>query len=498
MLLAAGACSSGKSGGTTSAGSGTAAAGGGGGTITVAETTAPSTLDPQGSGLFADRYAWQLSYECLMKTTAAGQVEPALATGYKQSADGLTYTFTLRDGVKFSNGDAFSADDVVFTFDRLKGSKDQIQEQLFPTYSGVKKIDDKTVEFTLSKPDAGFLYNMGNPLVWGCAILDKKATVNLATQMVGTGPWSQKSYQPSTQLTMVRNDNYWGDKTKSAQLNVLYMPTMSTQVTNLKAGKVDIIFPDQGSAGNLGDKFHVDQIHTDSTIFFQINNTKAPLNNPKVTQAIALAFDRQALASGAYHGAAQPSGYLPPGLSWAPKPADLPNYTQNLTKAKQLLTEAGYGGGLPLSLMYITGYDPGTNDLMALMQSQLDQAGFKITLEPLEAAAWGQKLTGPDYDLSWNKQSSYSNPFQYVAPAPGRQAPTPAALQKLLDDALAAPSPEEYQKRLVAVSNEEATTVFPTLTLLAVDAFVAYPDSIHGVSVGSDQSRGFLADVTKS
>ncbi len=471
----------------------------GGGTITVAETTAPTSLDPQGSSMFADRFAWQLSYECLMQTTPDGEVVPGLATGFEKSADGLTYTFALRDGVKFSNGDTFDADDVVYTFERLTTSPERIDKELFPTYSGVKKVDASTVEFTLKSPDAGFVNNMANPLVWGCAILSQSADKeNLATKMIGTGPWTQSAYEPNTSLQLDRNADYWGEKTKSAKLSVLYMPNMGTQVSNLKAGKVDIIFPDQGSAKGLtGDKIEVKQAHTDSTIFMQINDTVAPFNDPKVRQALALALDRQALADQAYGGAALPSSYLPPSLAWAPKLDQIPNHQTDVEKAKKLLAEAGHPDGVKSKLMYISGYDPGTNDLLATIQSQLAAVGIEVELEPLEGGTWGDRLTSLDYGLSWNAQSYYPNPYQYVAPAPGRQGPVPAELQKLLDAALNAGSQEEYQQTLSAVAEKEGELVYPTLTLLATDMFVANTAGMTGVDVPASQSRTFLVNVEK-
>ncbi|GAA1777176.1 ABC transporter substrate-binding protein [Leucobacter iarius] len=491
-LFALAACSAPDAGGNAGGGSG-------GGAITVAETTAPTSLDPQRSSMFADRFAWQLSYECLMQTTADGEVVPGLATGYEKSADGLSYTFALRDGVTFSNGDTLDADDVVYTFERLTTSPERIDKELFPTYKGVEKVDASHVKFSLSSPDAGFVNNMANPLVWGCAILSKSAEKeNLATKMVGTGPWTQSAYEPETSLQLQRNDSYWGDKAKSAKLSVLYMPNMGTQVSNLKAGKVDIIFPDQGAAKGLtGDKVEVKQVHTDSTIFLQINDTKAPFDNPKVRQALALAFDRKALADQAYGGAASPSAYLPPSLAWAPKVDQVPNYQPDPAKAKQLLAEAGFPGGVKTKLMYISGYDHGTNDLLATMQSQLAAAGITVELEPLEGGTWGDRLTALDYGLSWNAQSYYPNPYQYIAPAPGRQGPVPAELQSLLDSALKAGSQEEYQKALVAVENKEASIVYPTLTLLATDMFVANTAGLKGIDVPSSQSRTFLAGVEK-
>ena len=466
-------------------------------TITVAETTAPSTLDPTASGLFADRFAWQLSYECLMRTTPEGEVEPWLAEGYEASEDRLVYTFTLREGVTFSNGDTFDADDVVYTFDRLQNSPGRYDKELFPTLEGVQEVDETTVEFTLSSPDAGFVNNMGNPLVWGCAILSSSAEdENLNTTMVGTGPWTQTSYEPETSLELERNDAYWGEAAKSDRLTILYMPSMSTQVSNLESSNIDIMFPDQGSVDGLREAgFEVSNVHTDSTIFLQVNDTLPPFDDPQVRQALALAIDRQALADQAYDGAAQPSGYLPPSIAWAPAADDLPNHGQDLVQAQQLLEDAGYDDGPAFELIYISGYDPDTNDLMAVLQSQLQEAGFQVELVPLEAAAWNELKNNARHQLAWNAQSYYPNPYQYVAPVPGRQGPVPDSLQERIDAAWAADSEEAYHEALSEVARHEATIVYPTLTLLATDMFVAHAPGATGVDVPSSQSRTFLAGV---
>lgn len=472
---------------------------GGGGSLVVAETTAPSSLDPQGSGLFADRFAWQLSYECLMSTTPDGEVVPNLASEYERSGDGLTYTFTLREGVEFSNGETLSADDVVYTFERLKDGPGQFDKELFPTWDSVAKVDDMTVEFTLSSPDAGFINNMGNPLVWGCAILSEAAKdENLDVKMVGTGPWVQAEYEPETRLELTRHEGYWGEATKMDKLSVLYMPSMSTQVSNLKAGKVDLIFPDQGSVAGLEEEgFAITEVHTDSTIFLQVNDTLEPFDNPKLREALALAIDRQELADQAYGGAARPSAYLPPSLAWAPDVADLPGHTQDTDKAREIIEGEGYADGVDLELIYISGYDPGTNDLVATLQSQLNAAGFNVELGPHEAATWNELKNNAKHQLAWNAQSYYANPYQYIAPVPGRQGPVPDSLQELIDKAHAAESEEAYQEALSEVATHEAELVYPTLTLLATDMFVAHDEGVTGVEVPSSQSRTFLAQVDK-
>lgn len=472
---------------------------GGGDTLVVAETTAPSSLDPQGSGLFADRFAWQLSYECLMTTTPDGEVEPSLATGYERSDDGLTYTFDLREGVEFSNGDTLDADDVVYTFERLKDGPGQFDKELFPTWDSVSKVDDMTVEFTLESPDAGFINNMGNPLVWGCAILSESAKdENLDVTMVGTGPWVQGEYEPETRLELTRHEGYWGEKTTNQSLSVLYMPSMSTQVSNLKAGKVDLIFPDQGSVKGLEDEgFAITEVDTDSTIFLQVNDTMEPFDNPKIREALALAIDRQELADQAYGGAARPSSYLPPSLKWAPELSDLPGHEQDLERARELIEGEGYTDGLDFELIYISGYDPGTNDLVATLQGQLNEAGFNVELGPHEAATWNELKNNAKHQLAWNAQSYYANPYQYVAPVPGRQGPVPDSLQALIDQAHEAESEEAYQEALSEVAKHEAELVYPTLTLLATNMFVAHDEGMTGVEVPSSQSRTFLAQVEK-
>ncbi|MYW00916.1 hypothetical protein GT354_22040 [Streptomyces sp. SID3343] len=468
--------------------------------LVVGETTAPSTLDPQGSGLYADRFAWQLSYECLYTTTADGRIEPALATGYRESPDGLTYTFTLRPGVRFDNGDPLTADDVVYSFDRLRASPTGIDKEVFPTLQSVKEIDAGTVEFTLGTPDAGFINNMANPLVWGCAVMSRHAatTTNSAITMVGTGPWKQTSFRANSRLQLERNEDYWGKKTAAPALSVLYIPNIATQVANLQAGKIDLMFPDAASADALKGRHDVtlDKVETDSTIFLQVNNLRKPFDNPLVRQALALAVDRTELADGAYHGGARPSGYFP-SATWAPTLDRLPYSQPDPGRARELLNQAGFPHGFSTTLMYISGYDPGTDNMMTLMQDQLARVGIKVKLLPMEGAAWGAKLTGPDYDLSWNAQSYYPNPLQYVLPAEGRQGPTPPSLQQLIDDARVAGDQSVFRQNLVKIAEHEATLVYPTVTLLAVDMFAGYRDTLAHVAVPSSQSRAFLADVTK-
>lgn len=482
------------------------AAGGGSqsSTLTVAETTAPSTLDPQASDLAADRYAWDLSYQCLMNTTASGQVVPELATSYSVSGNGLTYTFNLRHGVHFQDGSLLSSSDVVYTFDRLFTSGSPSLRALFPTYKSVKALSTYTVEFTLSSPDAGFVDDMASPLVYGCAILSQKSGTSgtLATHLDGTGPWEQVSYSPQSELELARFNDYWGTKTKMKNLDVLYVPQSTTQVTDLEAGQVNLIFPAESGAQSLAGQqsVQVSTLPSDVTVFLDINNEAAPFNNVLVRQALADALDRSSLANIAYVGAAVPSAYLPPSYSWATPLGSLPFSQYNPAQAKQLLTKAGYPNGVNVTLKYIDNYDPGTDSLMAQMQSELNAVGIHITLDPLQTAAWVQQTnTEDDYQLSWNEQTYYSDPYLYVAVPDYRLAPgdgsLPPTLAALTQKVLGAKSPTAYQQAITAIEQYETENVYPTITLLALKQYVAYQKNLTGVNLPPSGSRQFLANV---
>src|SRR5690625_3269707 len=222
-----------------------------------------------------------------------------------------------------------------------------------------------------------------------------------------------------------------------------------------------------------------------------------PFDNPKLREALALAIDRQELADQAYGGAARPSGYLPPSLAWAPDVEELPGHVQDTDKARQIIEDEGFSDGVELELIYISGYDAGTNDLVATLQAQLNDAGFNVELGPHEAATWNELKDNAKHQLAWNAQSYYANPYQYIAPVPGRQGPVPDSLQDLIDDARNADSEEAYQEALSEVAIHEADIVYPTLTLLATDMFVAQDECISGVGDPSSQSRTFWVDVEK-
>jgi ABC-type transport system substrate-binding protein len=472
-------------------------------TLTFAETVPPSTLDPQASNLQADRLTWSLSYQCLLTTSSTGAIEPLLATSYSVSHNGLVYTFNLRHGVSFQNGEPFTSADVVYTFTRLFTTGSPSLRAIFPTYASVSAPGTYTVQFHLKSPDFGFIYANADPDAYACNILSKTAgqSGSLATKMVGTGPWAQVAYQPDSYIKVMRFANYWGPKAKMANLELLYVPESTSQITDLEAGTVDMMEPTAAGVVSLAHvpNVSVKTVPSDVTVFLEINEAKAPFNNLDLRRAVAVALDRSALAQVAYAGAAVPSAYVPPNYSWGSSLKSLPYSQYNPAAAKRLLAAAGYPHGLAITLSYISNYEFGTNSLVAQMASELNAVGFKTTLTPMETASWLDITnTKQDYQLNWNEQSYYSDPYLYVN-VPSRRVPPPvmAPVEALQQKILSATSVAAYEGDINALQREEATLVYPTITLLAEKAYVAYRTGMSGINVGPSGSLNWLAGVVK-
>lgn len=180
------------------------------GALVVAEDVPPQTFDPTQSSQIRTWYAWQLVYEGLVLADLEGNIRPVLATSWTVGPDKLRYDFKLREEARFSDGSPVTADDVVFSFERLASGGLPYAKDRFRTLKAVTPIDGHTVRFELSQPDAGFLLNLGSSFLVGSAVLSQKWTQghNPKVEMMGTGPFKMVSYAPNRQLLLERNDQH--------------------------------------------------------------------------------------------------------------------------------------------------------------------------------------------------------------------------------------------------------------------------------------------------
>jgi len=468
--------------------------------LVVAEDVVPQTFDPTQSSQIRTWYMWQLVYEGLVRADVSGKILPVLATKWTVDAAQTTFDFTLRDGVKFSDGTPVAADDVVFSFQRLDKGLPYAKDR-FKSLESVTRLDDKRVRFKLKQPDAGFLLNLGSPFVVGSAILSQKwaQTHDPKREMMGTGPFKMVSYTPNQQLVLKRNDEYWNKEgaAKVSDLTIRYMPEQSAQIAALKSGQIDLMFPSaEGKLQLKGDaSVTVVQVPSTNTIRLNIGTNRAPFDNVDVRRAISLAINRPAMVQGAFLGEAVPSAQLPPSYTWSPKMDSLKYHKHDVAQAKALLAKAGYTKGLDITLNHLAGWSTYLDRFAELLKTQLAQADIRVTIQANQNAVWLDKQNKADYQIMDNEYAFQADPMFYLMPRPGRQGPNPPELDALIAKAQAA-SADDYPAQLAKVAVMEDDLVFPDITIAARNAWVAYSAKVKSATPDATLSRTFLGGVT--
>lgn len=469
--------------------------------LVVAEDVVPQTFDPTQSSQIRTWYAWQLVYEGLVRADVSGKIVPVLASKWAIDANQTSYEFTLRDGAKFSDGTPVGADDVVFSFQRLNEKGLPYAKDRFKSLDAVTKLDERRVRFKLKQPDAGFLLNLGSPFVVGSAILSQKwaQTHDPKREMMGTGPFKMVSYSPNTQLVLKRNENYWNKEAtaKVSDLTIRYMPEQSAQIAALKSGQIDLMFPSaEGKLQLRGDTaITTVQVSSTNTLRFNLNTNRAPFNNVDVRRAISLALNRAEIVQGALLGEGVPSAQLPPSYTWAPKLADLKYQKHDVAQAKALLAKAGYPNGIDITLNHLAGYATYLDRLAELTKSQLAQAGIRVTIQANQNAVWLDKQNKADYDIGDNEYAFQADPLFYLMPRPGRQGPTPPEMAALITKAQNG-SVDDYTAELAKVALMQDDLVFPDISVVARNAWVAYSTRVLSAAPDATLSRTFLAGVS--
>jgi peptide/nickel transport system substrate-binding protein len=250
--------------------------------------------------------------EGLTKINLDGRITPLLAESWTIDPDGKVYTFHLRRGVKFHDGEAFDASDVKFSFERAKaeGSTNKAKKAVFDNISRIDTPDAHTVILVLNNADGNFLFRMGENTA---VILDPRTAANTAAKPVGTGPYLFDEWKKGASITLLKNEGYRNAaavKMKRATFRFINEP--AAQVAALLAGDIDAM-PRFGAAQNLkqfqGDKrFTVEIGGTEGKTIVSINNKKKPFDDVRVRRAIAAAIDRKSVIDGAMEGYGAPIG----------------------------------------------------------------------------------------------------------------------------------------------------------------------------------------------
>ena len=359
-------------------------------TLTIGSQVAPPGLDPTANASAAIDEVFDYNvYQHLYQLTPKGKLTPTLATGYTLSPNGLTYTFALRSGVTFSNGDPLTGADVVFSLNRAVNPANNYPYQaLVADVASVTAPTPTSVVVTLTHADSQFLYNLA--AYTNGVVLDPNAVGTIATQPVGTGPFTFTSMVPNYDIVLSANPTFWGTAPAMKQIIWQYFANPTTMDSALQSGQIQIIdnlnSPSDVSAFKGNSAYQIISGPTNGKIDLTVNNSKGPLKSLKVRQALYYALNRQAILKtvGAGYGTVISSDQVP-GDPWYISSLNK-TYGYNPTKAKQLLKAAGYKNGFTLTLT-VPPYSYATESA-PLIQSMLGAVGVKVIIKPIAWPLW--------------------------------------------------------------------------------------------------------------
>lgn len=377
-------------------------------TVNLALTLEPPVLDPTASASSSIAEITQYNiFETLTKINPDGSVSPLLAESWEVSPDLKTYTFRLRKGVKFQNGQPFSAETVKFSLERAGSEKSTNKDKR--SFSGLKirVIDAFTIEVVTQEIDPDFLFVMGQGT---SIIVEPKSAATNTTQPVGTGPYKLGQWQKGASITLVAWPEYRdANKIRIKRATFRFIPDSAAQVAALMAGDVDAFpraTPRSVPQFQKDPRFQVIVSGSRAKTILAINNGRKPLNDVRVRKAIAAAINRKTIIEGAAEGYGVPIGshYVPGAFGYVDTTGINPH---NLDKAKALLKEAGVQ--LPLKLTMTLPPAPYARQGGEIIAAQLAKVGIEVKLQNVEWAQWLSGTYGnKQYDLT---MISHVEPF---------------------------------------------------------------------------------------
>jgi len=377
-----------------------------GGILKLGFSADPAGFDPARGPSGMSHVVIEQVYSTLMSLDPDAIPYPDLAEKYEASDDGLEYTFHLRGGVKFHNGDDLTADDVKFTFDRLRAPNSgySYQSQV-ETITDVIAVDPKTVKFKLSKPTGPFLTYMAFP---GSSIVPKKLVesgYDLNSKPIGSGPFKFVSYEPRSMIKFVRNDAFYEAGKPYFDALEFHLIADVTALTNaIISGTINFsneIPPKDWQTVSSTPGLKGLTLEGSRYYWLLPNNTEKPMDNPKVRQAIAHAIDRSAIVTGTFYGQAVPfKGGVIPQWNWAYADIDYFSPTANVEKAKALLAEAGLSNGFDTTITMASSF-PAMVSMAPIIQANLAAVGIRATIKTVEIPRYWDEVWGPSkFDIT--------------------------------------------------------------------------------------------------
>ncbi|WP_077328905.1 ABC transporter substrate-binding protein [Virgibacillus siamensis] len=468
--------------------------------VTVGFHENVQTLNPHDSSSGNDISVLNTMYESLLTPNKEGELEPLLAKGYQVSDDGLTYTFELKKGIRFTDGTTFNAKAVKANINHILDSDGSLNS--YRDLKGIENVElagDYKVKITLKRANSQFISQIGTKPMASPKTLD---SANYAKESAGTGPFKLKEWNHGDSVVVVKNEDYWKDGyPKVDNITFKPIPENGSRVAMFKTGELDVIYPVpvsdvkdlQNADGNK-----VDLIESTYVNYTTINTSKEPFSNKKVRKAMNYAIDKDAYIKVVKNGFAKKVD--------SPLPKTNVNYTAqetysfNLDKAKQLMKEAGYADGFSTTIW-------GSNSSkdkkgMLFIKQQLKQINIDVSVKQFERGTLSEKINKPKtpedsevdmWYVGWSSTPRDTNnalsPLFSTSAFPPNGANTAyysnPKVDKLINGALHAKTEEERQKKYDSVQKiiwNDAPWLF-----LATDVQqIAMNENLTGVWRSSD------------
>ena len=418
-------------------------------TLRIGLSSEPTSMDPHYHQATPNDAMTSHMFETLVGQDAKMNLIPRLATAWK-AVDDTTWEFTLREGVKFSNGQPFTAQDAIFTFCRVMNNEQSIggsYPAIVQKFADVQARGDHTLVIKTRKPypllpndltRTAMLWNgivEHGPITFDlknkCGVTGPWPTVadfNGGRDVIGTGPYTLKSYVKGTGIELARNDGYWGDKPAWANVTLIPVPAAGPRLTGLLAGDFDLIEnPAARDVKRISETPGFGHVITPSVrvVYFQFDvarspsptvkaaDGKNPLADVRVRRAISMAIDRKTIAARIMDGAATPANqFLPDGMfGTLPNPPELKYDPEG---ARKLLAEAGYPNGFELAVSSTNDRYINDAQISQAVAQYLSRVGIKASVDAMTRSVYFPKRAKREFSFAmggWSSETGEASSF---------------------------------------------------------------------------------------
>lgn len=452
-------------------------------TLRIAYTADPEGLDPQRTAAVSTLEITSNIFDTLITCDADWNIIPDIAKEWKVADDGMSVTFYLNKGILFHNGRELKAEDVKYSFERLKGEESP-KAKMYANIKSIDVVDDYTITFTTEKLDVDLLLSFAYP--W-TAIIPQECADELKTNPVGSGPYKYVEWVPQQSVKLVKNDEYFGDKANIKNVEFVLIPDYTSQLAALMVGDIDVteVTADQIDVLNSTEGVKGYAAPQNSIQILALNQKNEYLSNEKVRQAIAMAINKKEIIDTVVWGNGTEIGsHLPVSSPYYVDTTDVMAY--NVEEAKKLLAEAGYPDGFELSLKLPKPYQAHV-DTGQIIADQLSKIGIKCNIEIIEWATWMSDVyTDKKYDMTVVAHSGRLEPYNFLSRYDSNSGDYLSLLSgdvdQLLKDALKEKD-ESKRKEIYAEIQKILATEVPCVYIQSLYRFYGFNENVEGFGV---------------